>query len=617
MIRVINKSYFTYDIEVINDGVIIGFLNMKTGKLLMYFHQIEPIKDSEYNILSYSEFQAMLHDGIFIGFNNKNYDKYILKAVKDNKTKSEIKVLSDNIVQGNIEREELFKMAQFSDNHIEYDVKTVIGERISLKQMECYMNLDIVEDEGLLFKEHLTHDEIKQIISYNIHDIRSTAKLFVELYKGHFEVSESLVKEFNLNEKDLSYSQGNMIDKILTDNHKIKPKDIDTPTLKFNGYDWSNMFDVDNANELLKMINKKYENDIKGNKRQRYYNKYGEIELQTRENGSKIEPNKFRGYTIFKHGIHITISKGGAHGAIKGTYDNVTELDIASMYPSLIINANALGSATTKYNAIREERIKLKHNNTNPKREKALKLILNTVSGRMDAKFSPLYVPNTMLSLRLIGQAVLLKMVELASNQGAKVIAVNTDGIYCTGKFNSQIVIDEIKKLFNLDLEEEKYKRVAIATTNYAVLEKEDGSIKRRGNLNNFNYKNTQVFPKAISDAVVRQLIYDIPVDESINKNTNNYDFSQMVKVGSKGILRDEKDNTYQRVNRIIATNYGATGLTSTEKTKKGYKKAPNVPPNETYTICNFDHSVSEIDNAQINKRYYINKAKELIKDFT
>ena len=104
---------------------------------------------------------------------------------------------------------------------------------------------------------------------------------------------------------------------------------IDKPTLNYNGHDLSSLFDVDNVEELLQMLDKQYVDDTKGNKQQRYYNSDGKIELQTRENGSKIEPNKFKGYTINKHGIHITISKGGAHGCIKGIYSDVTELDIA------------------------------------------------------------------------------------------------------------------------------------------------------------------------------------------------------------------------------------------------------------------------------------------------
>ena len=65
---------------------------------------------------------------------------------------------------------------------------------------------------------------------------------------------------------------------------------IDKPTLNYNGHDLSSLFDVDNVEELLKMLDKQYVDDTKGNKRQRYYNSDGKIELQTRENGSKIEP---------------------------------------------------------------------------------------------------------------------------------------------------------------------------------------------------------------------------------------------------------------------------------------------------------------------------------------
>lgn len=99
---------------------------MKTGKLFMYFHQLSAITSSTYDILSYAELQAILQDGVFIGFNNKNYDRYILKAVKDNKSKHDIKLLSDNIVQGRISRDELMKYQLFSNQHIEYDVKQLL-----------------------------------------------------------------------------------------------------------------------------------------------------------------------------------------------------------------------------------------------------------------------------------------------------------------------------------------------------------------------------------------------------------------------------------------------------------------------------------------------------------
>lgn len=68
---------------------------------------------------------------------------------------------------------------------------------------------------------------------------------------------------------------------------------------------------------------------------------------------------------------------------------------------------------------------------------------------------------------------------------------------------------------------------------------------------------------------MVNRLIYDIPVEQTINNNINKWDFAQMVKVSNNSVLRDESGQTYQRVNRIIATNKGVSGLTSTETSKR------------------------------------------------
>lgn len=78
----LNKDYYTYDIEVINDGVTIALLDMHTNQMYMYFHRIKPVYDDEYTVIDYNTFHSIINDGIFVGFNNKHYDKYILSLVK-------------------------------------------------------------------------------------------------------------------------------------------------------------------------------------------------------------------------------------------------------------------------------------------------------------------------------------------------------------------------------------------------------------------------------------------------------------------------------------------------------------------------------------------------------
>lgn len=54
--------------------------------------------------------------------------------------------------------------------------------------------------------------------------------------------------------------------------------------------------------------------------------------------------------TINEFGNEIVFGWGGLHGAPVGvnTYKDVKLLDVASMYPNIIININALGEYTKK-----------------------------------------------------------------------------------------------------------------------------------------------------------------------------------------------------------------------------------------------------------------------------
>ena len=60
----LNKDYYTYDIEVINDGVTIALLDMHTNQMYMYFHRFKPVYDDEYTLLDYNTFHSIINDGI-------------------------------------------------------------------------------------------------------------------------------------------------------------------------------------------------------------------------------------------------------------------------------------------------------------------------------------------------------------------------------------------------------------------------------------------------------------------------------------------------------------------------------------------------------------------------
>ena len=80
--------------------------------------------------------------------------------------------------------------------------------------------------------------------------------------------------------------------------------------------------------------------------------------------------------------------------------------------------------------------------------------------------------------------------------------------------------------------------------------------------------------------------------------------------------MRDESGKLYQKVNRIIATKSGVTGLTSTKESKKGYVKVNTVVPKQQYNIVNEVNQLRKTELSNIDRDYYISWANKQLKDF-
>ena len=110
--------------------------------------------------------------------------------------------------------------------------------------------------------------------------------------------------------------------------------------------------------------------------------------------------------------------------------------------------------------------------------------------------------------------------------------------------------------------------------------------------------------------------MYNTPIEKYINDNQNKWDFVQLAKVTGKHTMRDESGKLYQKVNRIIATKSGVTGLTSTKESKKGYVKVNTVIPPQQYNIVNEVNQLRKTELSNIDRDYYISWANKQLKDF-
>ena len=124
---------------------------------------------------------------------------------------------------------------------------------------------------------------------------------------------------------------------------------------------------------------------------------------------------------------------GGLHQAlIKYGSTNLVNMDVASLYPSLLIQYNLMSRGAAahpdSYEQVYHTRIEAKHTG-NTLLNLGLKLVLNSAIGAMLSKFNPLYDTWSNSTICVHGQLLLFILVKRLFNAGFNIIQTNTDGI--------------------------------------------------------------------------------------------------------------------------------------------------------------------------------------------
>lgn len=146
---------------------------------------------------------------IWVGFNSRNYDSTILKAIILGMNPKEI---NDKLIVEGMKPHQISR--KFNDiDLINYD--TMVDRNSSLKQLEGFMGSMIKEsDVDFNLNRKLTKDEIKETVYYCTHDVEETIKVF-EQTKSDFEAQMGLIQEFNLPLKYLTKTKAKLSATIL------------------------------------------------------------------------------------------------------------------------------------------------------------------------------------------------------------------------------------------------------------------------------------------------------------------------------------------------------------------------------------------------------------------
>lgn len=478
------------------------FIDFEVFKKLWTCVIIDPVNEKKTIIINdrqqLEEYYKQYAHEIFVGYNIRGYDQYIMKAILCD---LDPYPLSKYIIMDKRQGytySSLFRKFPL----IFYDV----GNKFrSLKEYEGFLGNDIRET-GIPFDYdgEFTREMIEEVIKYNTHDVEQTIEVFLQK-RSDFDAQIDLMKTFNLPLSYISKTQPRLTAAAL--GCKPQPHDDEwqisfVPTIKISKY---------------KRVLEWFKNPV------------------NYQCGEKLE--------VDISGVPHTFGLGGLHGApdeplhAKGL---IIHVDVQSFYPSIIIEYDLLSRNVkdkTVYKDIYDKRIALKK--AGKKKEQApYKIILNSTFGITNDETSTAYDPRRNHEVTVNGQLLLLDLLEKLEGH-CKLIQSNTDGLIIqipnTDKAFGEIddICREWEQRTRMNLEFDIIKEIYQKDVNNYLFIKEDGSVESKGayvkDLSPLDYD----LP-IINEALKAYLIDRTPIETTINNCDELIKFQKIIKLSNK-----------------------------------------------------------------------------------
>lgn len=517
---------------------------------------------------------------IWIGYNSRHYDQWILKAIVAGLSPQR---MNKHIIEKG-KHGAMFSSLIRGIRVYNYDVMNTFH---GLKQLEGFMGESIKETSVPFdIDRALTEQEIKEVIEYCKHDVEQTIKVF-ELTIQEFTSQLALLKAFKLPMELISKTKAQLSATILGATQKQHDDEFNLQ-----------------IPDTIKLSKYKYILD--------WYKNPANLNYE-----SKLE--------VDVAGVPHVFAWGGLHGARpkykrRGIFVN---MDVSSYYPSLMIEYGFESRNIAnrgKYKEIYTERLRLKA--AKDPKQAPYKIVINGTYGAMKDKHNPLYDPLQANNVCVSGQLMLLDLIEKLEPY-VEIVQSNTDGVLV--RIESMDDLEIIKSICGewesrtrMILEYDIFTGVWQKDVNNYIIVDEKGGYKSKGayvkKLNQLDYD----LP-IVNKALVQYLINDVPVEDTINSATELIDFQKIVKVSSKylyGMYGNERLN--ERVLRVFASksirDQGVFKVKSGNLTETyRVEKIANTPPK--CFIVNENIQGVKVPR-KLDRQYYIDVTNKRIKDF-
>lgn len=530
---------------------------------------------------------------IWVGYNNRRYDQYILKAILCGFDPKEV---SDYLI---VENKGGWQYSSLMNKIPMINFDVMLKNDGGLKSLEGFMGNDIQETSvPFNIDRKLTAGELAETIKYCKHDVEQTIEVFLNR-KEEFDAALGLVKIFNLPMKFMGKTGAQRVAHILGGRgvhyHDEMEFEI-VPTLKLDKY--------------------KYIADWYRDPKNRDYKKKQIVEVAE---------------------IPHTFAWGGLHGApgrIKTNSKGVKSVtatpyygegiflmaDVTAYYPSLQLRYKFgyrnMGNPEN-FEKIHGENLRLKK--IDKKARLPYKIADNAISGQLKDQYSPLYDPRDNNAITVNGQLLLLDLIEKIEPYIEMLVQSNTDGILV--KLKS---MDDYEKLDNIVWEWEQrtgmrmgfdlYTKVFQKDVNNYLIVAEDGSMKTKGAYTKALGPLDYDLP-IINKALVEFMKNGTPVEKTISSCNELIMFQKIVKLtGKYKYVWHNGRHFTEKCFRVFASKKDSDSYIGKQK-KEGatVEKFANTP--ERCFIDNTNIKGKKIPR-KLDKQWYIALAKERLSQY-
>lgn len=588
---------------------------------------------------------------IWVGFNNRHYDQYIMKGILLGMNPKQINDFI--VVQGG-------EGWQFSNAFnkvpmINYDVMP--NPPVGLKTLEAFLGSNIKETEVPFdINRPLTKKEIEQTVFYCRHDVEQAIKVFLEKVDD-FNAMHEIVKAFKLPLSCIGDSEARITAKVLGCQKQNFDDEFEVeflPCIRLKKYKYVQEWFEKNLAEIRETISFNRELAASGQGK------------PPNEEIVKRDFYKNRSLTTMIAGIPHTFGFGGLHGASDKPIHRtgaIYHVDVGNYYPSFLLAHGYVTRAATNnnYKLVYDTRKAMKGkqiafakagNKAESKRWKKAQLpykkMLNALSGAMKDKTNPAYDPRNNNIMCINGQLLMLDLIEhLEVIPGFELIQTNTDGLIVRvpdtdeafemlddicWEWESRISTEHCSILLELDSIKEIYQK---DVNNYLWIDA-DGGVERIGAYVKELSKIDNDLP-ILNKALVDYMVHKTPVEDTINQCDDLIMFQKIVKLSSnyKWIEHEHCTPIERKTGvRVIKTHleypesirytYKSYRVFASKDIQDGRllrcsgKKAKGEKFGNTSEHCFiFNDSVVGVKVPQtLDKQWYINLAKKRLKDF-